>query len=433
MGARPTTGTTQRLQTALIAAALAVFALPGVHSVYAADAAPPVPLLKQGEKVDWWFVFKFNAASFPACGGNAKRVCIFGGDPQEKYGKHFSQQFVYASSADATLRRGSGCAGNTVRDPLGATFEEVYDHDYYYVIWNDQFYNDPKIRGCGNSCGAPWAHSKGMVAWNDAGDGLVLQVTTPSWPAAGSKKHPRRTDGNTLGCIKDNDVKVSQHFFALKLNKDDLIKVLKALKNASVVTLNDPNNQQVVRNGGPPDVQALVDQMGMHSDSMKATMATLSSGVVLISKPSDLKVPPWQMVSSLLGGIDLRTATWWMNPRRIPTTTPSSQISCWNSQLKRPGTVEIATTGHWSGEEIGLQGGSSDNRNHAKIGVSMSRGHDDVIFGDMNQQGSLRGPDCRHSQNGRGGLFYVLNDKPLADSVRALLKGNTAPTRPIPH
>src|SRR5207253_6991089 len=66
-------------------------------------------------------------------------------------------------------------------------------------------------------CGGPWGHSKGTLAWNDAGEGFVLQVTTPSWPAAGSNKFPRKTDGNTLGCVKDDNVEVSQHFFALKL------------------------------------------------------------------------------------------------------------------------------------------------------------------------------------------------------------------------
>lgn len=43
--------------------------------------APPAPLLQTGHPVDWWFVFKFNAASFPSCGGQ-QRDCVFGGDVQ---------------------------------------------------------------------------------------------------------------------------------------------------------------------------------------------------------------------------------------------------------------------------------------------------------------------------------------------------------------
>jgi hypothetical protein len=49
-----------------------------------------------------------------------------------------------------------------------------------------------------------------------------------------------------------------------------------------------------------------------------------------------------------------------------------------------------------------------------------------VIFGDENQQGSLSGK-CSSSQNGRGGLFFVLRNSGLANSVRSLLAGDTAP------
>ena len=104
-----------------------------------------------------------------------------------------------------------------------------------------------------------------MLAWNEAGEGLVMQVSTPSWPAAGSNKFPRKSDGNTLGCVKDDDVEVSQHFFSLKLTKDDTVKVLQALQNASVVT--DPANPQIVQNGGPADIQQLVGQLGKKSSA----------------------------------------------------------------------------------------------------------------------------------------------------------------------
>jgi hypothetical protein len=43
---------------------------------------------------------------------------------------------------------------------------------------------------------------------------------------------PARPTENTLGCVTDNNVLVSQHFFALRLNKTDVVSVLKALANA---------------------------------------------------------------------------------------------------------------------------------------------------------------------------------------------------------
>ena len=340
--------------------------------------------------------------------------------------RNFSQQFVYASSESPTLQQGNGCAGDTMNDPVGATFDEVYNGSFHYVVWNDQFYDDPDIKGCSESCGAPWGHSKGMVAWNDAGEGLVMQVTTPSWPAAGSQEFPRKSDGNTLGCVKDNDVQVSQHFFALRLTKDDLVKVLTALNNASVVT--DTTNPQVVNNGGPADVQNLVASLGVKSASVAYSITTLSTGVQLISKPSKLKVPPWQMVSAILGGVPLRTATWWANPE-IDTTTATTNIACWSTSLNKPGPVEIATTGHWSGKEFGLTGGLGTNYNHAKLGVSMSTNDHYAIFGDMNQQGTLSGTNCGSSQNGRGGTFYVVTNQVLADSLTSLISGGTAPAK----
>jgi len=387
----------------------------------------PYPMLTKGHPVAWWFVFKFNSSAFPGCGAGATRACPFGGTPQPY--TSFGQQFAYASSESPTLQQGDGCTGDTTSDPVGATFDQVFNGAFHYLLWNDQFYDDPTIEGCTRECGAPWGHSKGMLAWSDAGEGLVLQVSTPSWPAAGSSKSPRKTDGNTLGCIKDNDVQVSQHFFALRLNKDDLVKVLQGLGNASVVT--DPHNNQIVSNGGPADVQQLVASLGVKSSSQSYSSTTLSSGVQLISKPSRLNVPPWQMVSAVLGGIPLRTATWWASPE-IYSTDASTPVSCWSPSLSAPGPVQIATTGTWNGKTFGLTGGLGTNYNHAKLGASTSGSSHYAIFGDMNQQGTLSGSDCSSSQNGRGGLFYAVTDPQLSASLSSLISGATAPTQPPP-
>jgi hypothetical protein len=399
-----------------------------------ATAEAPVPLLKSsGDRLDWWFVFKFNAASFPGCGRNAQRACIFGGEVQN-YGQ-FSQQFVYATNRAPTLKKGGGCIGDSVNDPVGATFDQVFNGSFFYVIWNDQFYQDPRLHGCGPSCPGPWGHSKGMVAWDETGAGVLMQVTTPNWPGAG-RPEPPRARGNTLGCltqvkasqvIPQNNVLFSQHFFALRLSKDDLVLVLKALENASVVT--DPNNPQVVRNGGPQDIRDLVNKLGEQSESETLTKEELSTRVTVISKPSNLAVPPWQMISAALDGVSLRTATWWGH-NKIYTTTPSSRITCWNHSLglvRDLGTVEIAKTGQWDGEVLGLKA----SENHAKIGVSMSRNSSYSIFGDMNQEGALlKSQDCTTSQNGRGGLFFVVEDEILHESMKQLLHGDTAGTKP---
>jgi hypothetical protein len=47
----------------------------------------------------------------------------------------------------------------------------------------------------------------------------------------------------------------------------------------------------------------------------------------------------------------------------------------------------------------------------------------------MNQQGTVSGPNCESSQNGRGGLFYVVDNLDLSDSLASLIKGESAPAK----
>ena len=389
-------------------------------------ASAPTPLLSAGTPAAWLFIFKLNAAIFPS-DANAPRDCAFGGAAQPY--PAFSQRFVWASDASAQLQDGSGLVGTSANDPLGATFGQIYNGGFHFVVWNDQFYQHPTIAGCTDSCSSPWGHSKGIVAWNEAGEGVLLQVTTPSWPAAGGSANPRTGDGNTLGCVADNDVKVSQDFFSLKLSEPDLEKVLDALANASVVT--DVANPQLVNNGGPPAIRQRVSALGQKSPSKAVLKFTLSTGVGLISKPSGLPVPPWQLVSAELGGVDLRVATWWTSPA-IPSTTSAAPPACWSAGLIKPGAVQNATSGSWAGKVMSLKGGPATDGNHAKIGVTTAAGSSLTIFGDMNQQGALSGR-CTSSQNGRGGLFFVVNSAPLHDSVAAMITGDSAPSAgPMP-
>lgn len=388
----------------------------------ALSADPLQPLLAKGDPVDWWFVFKFNAGSFPACGPGVTRDCPFGGKIAP-YGK-FSQQFVYASSEEPKLQQGNDCVGDTRRDPVGATYDNIYNGSHFYVVWNDQFYDKPKVAG---GSGKGRGHSKGILAWDKDGNGLVMQVSTPSWPASGSADEPRKGAGNTLGCIaKPNNVLVNQHFFSVKLDQAGVLTVLAALANASIIT--DVDNEQIVRNGGPQAIQKAVGLLGGKSKSRKILRKELMSGVEVISKPSDLNVPPWQMISAVLDGVPLRAATWWAWPE-IPMTKKAGKPKCWDSSLGVPGPVDIAAEGTWDGKKVGLLGGPSPSGNHAKVGVSTDPQRPFAILGDMNQQGTLE-PDsngnCDSSQNGRGGLFYVLKEPTFVTQVRALLKGKSA-------
>ena len=387
----------------------------------------PAPLMQKGASpVDWWFIFKFNTKSFPGCVANTKRACIFGGDIQD-YPKGFGLQSISASSANPVLHNDNGCLGESTDDPIGATFDEIYKGTFNYVIWNDQFYDDPDLPICKHKtfCAPPWGHSKGVLAWNDQGEGLVMQVSTPNWPGSGSPGFPR-SNGNTLGCLTDNDGKpqnnawVSQHFFALRLNKSDVVAVLHGLQRASVVTEANagPGSQsQIIRNGGPDDIQKLVSELGRLSDDTSVLSSTLSSGVQIISKPPKLVVPPWQMVSAVLGGVPLTVATWLTGTHKIDDTK-RGRPQCWDQALGIPDAVTNADTGTWLKKIFGLTGGASPDRNHAKIAVSTPAKY--AIFGDLNQEGTLSEP-CDVSQNTRGGMFFVVENATLSASLGRLM------------
>jgi hypothetical protein len=403
-------------------------------SGFPATVGTPVPLLAANKPVDWWFSYKFSSSSFPTKDDDPGRGCPFGGTLQHG---GFSQKYAVASSANPVLADGAGLIGVSNADPLGATFGQIYSGQYYFVVWNDQFYNDPPRKGpaCGaTECGSPWGHSKGMLAWDTTGNGVLLQVTTPSWPGAGSSSHPR-ADGNTLGCVRNDDnVSNAQDFFALKLTRDDVKAVLKALAVASVST--DVSNPQIVSQlaGGvplPPDIAHLISGLGKVSTGTVYMDQTLSSGVRMIVKPSALHVPPWQFVSSVLGGEPLLTATWWANPP-IDSTRSANDVHCWDPSLPTPsGEVDVALASRWDGIPVAFTGGP----NHAKIGVSLPSGtHHYAIFGDLNQQGQLgsaASPNdkrlCAKSQNGRGGMFFVVDNPALATGISKLITGKIAP------
>ncbi len=393
-----------------------------------------MPLMSADNPVQWWFAYKFSAQTSPGNAGDPGRACPFGGTLRCD-GTNFSQRYVVANSLSPALRDGSGLIGTSTGDPLGATFNQIYSGNYYFVVWNDQFYNDPPRTGpeCdAQQCGKPWGHSKGVLAWDQNGNGLLIQVTTPSWPGAGSGQHPR-ADGDTLGCISDdNNLSNAQDFFALQLSRSDVKTLLQALAVASVST--DVNNPQIVnrRIAGqmpPSDLDQLVGQLGQVSGGKTYFDQQLSSGIRLIAKPSALHVPPWQFVSSVLGTEPLLTATWWAYPK-IDSTRSIADVHCWDPQLTAPpGEVDVALTGSWAGTPLKFTGGP----NHAKVGVSLAGGHNYAIFGDLDQQGQLgsadtpNGKGCDSSQNGRGGMFFVVANQALATSVSKMITGTTAP------
>jgi hypothetical protein len=403
----------KRILSAFVAAILSL--APAFAQPAAAATPAPLPLVSDGHPADWVFAYKFNAKSYPSSDTDPARRCPFGGTP--RHGDPLGQQYALASAVHPQLDMGRGLIGTSGADPVGATFSEIYNGDYFYVVWNDQFQTPPLPQSGSNS-----GHAKGILVWNENGDGLVLQVSTPGWPGAGNVRHQRVGDGNTLGCLTKigNNMQFAQHFFALKLSPGDVVLVLQALVNARVVTT---ASESIIRHvGGPAPIQAAAAGLGKPNPSKDVTDVVLSTGVRLISKPPALAVPPWHLVSAVLtpagaaNGPNLRTATW--TPSTMEETTKPVDPGCWGFRL-HPGAIGIAREGSF--HHVPFKLGSSSN--HAKIGVSVDGPARYTIFSDINQDGPLApGPKpCNARQNGRGGMFFVLDNATLHDSVRDLI------------
>lgn len=398
-----------------------------LHSA-SVGAASLGPLLGDGSSADWWFTYKTNTLAYPNCSGT--RECPFGGKVQA-YPTGWGLQYLLASSVGgktSALEQKSDCLGSG-DDPVAKTFAQIYDGTAAnYIIWNDQFYGDPELNvtpKCTTYCASPWGHSKGAIAWGSDGTGFVLQVTTPDWPGNGDKTKERSQQGNTLGCVGDDDAKVAQHMFALRLaSSSDTQTVLQAMARASVAT--DPKNSMLMKlTDGPSDIASIARNLGRLDDSETVFSDTLSvAGVKVIAKPHSVNVPPWSLVSSVLS-LPLRVASWFTSPKLI--SAKAGTPGCWASSLSEPQEVQTVLSGQWDNKTMGMLGESSLDGNHAKVAHSLSG--TTSVFGDMNQEGSYQPSDrkCDSSQNGRGGMFFVLDDSVMHDGLKSLLTGDTAP------
>ena len=157
-----------------------LLALSALAATPALAAPAPSPMADEVHRAKWAFAYKFNTASFPTTG--TLTSCLFGGTPK---GYASSQRYVVADFAHSSLRDAPELIGTSTLDPVGATFAKIYESNLNFIVWNDQFYRHPPIAGCSESCSGPWGHSKGVIAWDEQGQGIVMQVTTPSWPGSG--------------------------------------------------------------------------------------------------------------------------------------------------------------------------------------------------------------------------------------------------------
>ena len=296
--------------------------------------------------------FKFNSSkSFAGCEPASKNPgqknptmtatgnASFGGVVQTK--PAFGQQFAFASSEDGALRQGSGCAGATLTDPIGATFDQVYNGSFHYLIWNDQFYHDPVGLGLqGRQLRRALGPLEGTARLERCGRRLRHAGLDAGVAALGQQpvRHAQGEQGQyaRLQQLEQQSARQPALLCAQADQQRCLVEVLDGAEECERGDRSRPS-LQIVQNGGPPDVRKLVDdsENGRTQGRASIIKTELSSGVIMISKPSGLAC------AALADGFVIadseptpaehaqRTATWWTKPW-IPTTTNSTAIRCWD-------------------------------------------------------------------------------------------------------
>ena len=208
-------------------------------------------------------------------------------------------------------------------------------------------------------------------------------------------------------------VAFSQHFFALKLNKADVVTVLAGAAE----------RERRHRSGKPQIVQRRPGGRSQWSRSRRAISKErrrshqerasrgrdpdLEAVRPGMSRPGRWFRRCWAMPGE-------RSATWWMKPWIYHQMARRGSMLGRATLGPKPGPVAIAGTG---------AGMSRDQPhrplNHAKFGTTTSADKRFSILGDLNQQGAIAPPGCDKSQNGRGGLFFVVRGQAVRQRDRS--------------
>ena len=317
-------------------------------------------------------------------------------------------------------------------------------------------------------CGAPWAHSKGALAFERNATGFHLMATTPNYPdpslGANGGEPP------SLGCQLTDNVQFAQSFVGLSLDakafRDDLAPALARARLCSAGSgscthgtaghVHEWNCTSEHTRGADWSVLDLAfsgaEPEGAEA-SASATLRTVSGHeVTLLAKAAADHVPPWYYVADALG-VDLAVASWLDGQYGTPSICAADDFSgvaddmcladaSLGLALSPTGgaarSVEnaLAAAVDVGGERRawGLWGDLwHDFTSHAKYAVASAGTA--VVFGDENMQGWPCSSACDRSQNGRGGTFFALGDAALRASLAATMAlvcacdGASAPTR----
>nr|AIG56182.1 secreted protein [Achlya hypogyna] len=289
-----------------------------------------------GRPVAWWFVLKLPAQVRSATGTFMPTPCDCAppacASPEEPLRAH-GLCYLYADANNPVLRHfrdvGYDCLGQGGRDPVSQTLRQKQTATHW-GYFNDQLnglaFMQQKSLVCGGSSSFN-AHSKGMVAFEAATGGFVLQTSTPNFPDPSSPAFV------PLGCQADNNVEYAQHLFAMSLDAAELLTLATGWQSARLCsanhyhTLHDLLVSPSLANASsslPPVAQAvaraLVEERLTPSASSQKTVVTKGSPVAVsgLFKSHRAQVPPWAMAASAYAS-DVSVASWWDENFGTPT------------------------------------------------------------------------------------------------------------------
>jgi len=285
----------------------------------------------------------------------------------------YSCKYLYASSTSPTLKLikslnvDSSVTGNPAYDFYEATTKNPY------VAWNDQGFNSQMNKG------------------------VYMQSSNPYWGFfdkgflnSGKATHPG---------IQTN---LAQHLLFVKLSSSDDIKNMVSLMNhANLCALDYPKISA--------DLGFTPCYGGSCAALNESNMTQKIGGVEILAKP---RGKPYNDIWSEINqsycttASDMLVYSFCSNPH-----CPDADKNNKNSRVPAPGVTDVMQM-NTDCDDMKFH---SFKSNHSKMGVCYNT--DVVVIGGNNHSVRTQGP--------RGGLFVIINNKDLADSMRCLLKTNS--------
>ena len=299
----------------------------------------------------------------------------------------YSCNYLYATSSNPNLVYKTNFTVDSTNsaNPAYQFYQLTQQFPNNYVTWNDQ----GSVKSCDGETGG--AHDKGGLVVNDnMSKGVYLQSSNPFWGffsdgflKSGSAKHP------------GIQTQLMQHLLFVNLKtSNDVQNMISAMNYANLCVVEGKINGFQGCNSSCPQVPTL-----------KLENVVLSSGIKIYAKGRGERGNDiWgELNKELCNGSGMKVYTY---------CTPK----CPHSSDKTPiNNITDVMNSHYGHSVLNTDCGldfDEFHTNHSKMGICNN--NNNVVIGGNNHSVDTQGP--------RGGLFVVINDSNLHQSLDCLFK-----------